>query len=139
MNGLRTYLAALLLAFGSALHAANTASPSEEALTLAACQARYTAVLEHAWLMHGDTEAAAMRRDLFAAMLAAALHDAPDQNQIKRQLISFRIAQKHAASGLLDTARFGTDPRRSRIALGVISQQLSACDRLVIGRIPPGA
>lgn len=138
MNGLRTYLAALLLAFGSALHAANTASPSEEALTLAACQARYTAVLEHAWLMHGDTEAAAMRRDLFAAMLAA-LHDAPDRHRVKRQLISFRIAQKHAASGLLDTARFGTDPRRSRIALGVISQQLSACDRLVIGRIPLGA
>ena len=109
MNGLRTYLATLLLAFGSALQAADTASPSDEALMLAACQARYTAVLEHAWLMQGDTEAAAMRRDLFAAMLEAALHDAPDQHRIKRHLISFRISQKHAASGLLDTARFGTD------------------------------
>lgn len=139
MNGLRTYFATLLLAFGSALQAADTASPSDEALMLAACQARYTAVLEHAWLMQGDTEAAAMRRDLFAAMLEAALHDAPDQHRIKRHLISFRISQKHAASGLLDTARFGTDRRRSRIALGMISQQLSACDRLVIGRMLLGA
>ena len=139
MNGLRRYLATLLLTFGSALQAAGTATPSDEALTLAACQARYTAVLEHAWLMQGDIEAAEMRRDLFAAMLGALMRAAPNRHSLERQLMTHRITQKHAAGALLETARFGTDPRRMRIALGLATRQLAACDRLLIGRMPLGA
>ncbi|MBY6116272.1 hypothetical protein KUW09_19450 [Mameliella alba] len=106
---------------------------------LAACQARYTAVLEHAWLMQGDTEAAAMRRDFFAAMQSALTRNIPHRHDIERQLLTFRIAQKHAASDLLTTARFGSDARRARIALSLVSRQLAECDWLVIGDMPPDA
>lgn len=133
MNGLRTNLATLVLFLGSAVLADETPSPSEEALTLAACRARYTAVLEHAWLMQDNVEAARMRRDLFAAMLDAVINAAPDRRQIERQLLTFRIRQKRAATDLLMTARFGTDDRRARFALNQIKRQLTLCDRLVIG------
>lgn len=139
MNGLRTYLATLLLCLGSALPAAETVTPSDDSLMLAACRGRYTALLEHAWLMQHNVEAVRMRRDLFAAMQAALLHDAPERFRLERHLLSFRIEQKRAAAHLLTTARFGTDDRRAHHALGRITQQLRQCDRLVIGLASFGA
>lgn len=139
MKRLRSSLATLLLSFGSALHAANAVTPSDEALMLATCQARYTAVLEHTWLMRGDPAAARMRRDLFAAMLDATVRNAPDTSQLEHKLLLHKISQKRAASALLNTAWFGTDPRRSRIALGLITGHLASCDNVLIGRAPIGA
>ncbi|MGP6086610.1 hypothetical protein [Antarctobacter jejuensis] len=136
---MRRYLATLLLFLGSALPAAENAAPSDEALMLSACRGRYTALLEHAWLMQDNIEAVRMRRDLFAAMQTALLRDAPEQFRMERALLSFRIAQKRVAANLLNTARFHTDQRRARYALGQITQQLKQCDRLVIGLAPLGA
>ncbi len=138
MNGLRTNLATLFLLLGSALSAAETVTPSDEALMLSACRGRYSALLEHAWLMQGNIEAVRMRRNLFAAMQTALLLDAPDRVRLERKLLSFRIAQKRAAANLLNTARFNADKRRAGYALGQITQKLRQCDRVVIGLAPLG-
>lgn len=138
MNALRTLLV-LILSWAAAPLVADAPRPTEEALTLATCHGRYAAVLEHAWLMQDNIEAARLRRDLFAAMLEALTRDASDGPALEGALLNFRLTEKQATAHLLTTARFGTDPRRARMAAGLLGRQLDACDRLVMGRLALGS
>jgi len=139
MNSLHRYVLLGLVCLAPVPPAKAEPAPSDEAMTLAACRGRYTAVLEHAWLMNDNIEAARMRRDLFAAMLDAQTRPDPNRHQLERQLLSQRITQKQAMSHLLNNARFASDPRRAQHALKLVSQRLATCDRLVVGRAAFGA
>ncbi|SMX43552.1 hypothetical protein [Maliponia aquimaris] len=139
MNALRTLLV-LILSWAACPGVADAPQPTDEALTLAACHGRYSAVLEHAWLMQDDTEVAArLRRDLFAAMLDALTRDGSDGPALEGALLNFRLTEKQATIHLLTTARFGTDPRRARHAATLLGRQLDACDRLVMRRLALGS
>lgn len=129
-------LAALWL--GTALAAADAPLPDELHM-LAICEARYAAVVRHSWLVRDGSEAAAMRRDLFAAMADALVAPAPDRARLERDLILLRLSERNRTSRLLDSARHGSDARHSRIARGRVSQVLATCDRIAIGRPPTGA
>jgi hypothetical protein len=132
MNGFARYIALLVVCMASAPLTAARAGSSDQAMDLTACRARYTAVLEHSWLVGGNTDAMRMRRDMFAALVDALTPDATQGTELERRLLHFRVQQKHVAAQLLTTARFGTDPRRARYALSTIVRQMQACDRMLM-------
>lgn len=74
-----------------------------------------------------------MRRDIVTGMLDALTASVIDTPEIRRHLLSQRIQDKQMITSLLTTARFGTDPRRARLARTMLAQQLSTCDGLLIG------
>lgn len=103
---------------------------------LAACEARYTAVVQHGWLMQEETTgAAALRRALFAAMAAALAEPAAGAPAPARAALAPKLAERRAMVSLLDASRFAPDARRRAIARGLVARRLRACDGLIL----PGA
>lgn len=125
MGGMKTlavgYLALMLLA-----SAAGAAVDLPRAF--AECAGRFSASMEHAWLMQ-DPDAAAFERDraAFAGLLDAV--GAPQGQQV----LALRIDAKAAQARLLQEARFGTDSDRAAWALRRAEEQLATCRLLLLG------
>ncbi len=73
---------------------------------MAGCAGRYSAEVEHAWLMQ-DTRSATVekQRENFVALL-----DAMTTRTARQELLHHRIDAKHAQANLLKLATFGTNP-----------------------------
>ena len=88
-----------------------------------ACAGRYSAELEHAWLVDGAAaEGIARRRAHFIDLIAAAL---PADSH--RQALHLRILAKAAHGALLREALFSQDPARAGWALRRAESEIAHC------------
>ena len=135
MGGLRTHILGALMALTLPLTgaAALPADPVEQARVFASCLGRFSAEMEHDWLMGGDGEAARKERRLFESLLDAVLPDASRGGLGGARLLHMRIEAKHAQARLLQAAQFQDDPRRAERAGRVALRHVSQCRALVLG------
>lgn len=107
--------------------------PSARAMDLvrefANCTGRYSALMEHQWLMHvPGSEATQARRNMFADLLDA-VRGAEDGHQV----LAWRIEAKAAQAALFHTRDFGTDPALRARAATRAETHIAACDTLILG------
>ena len=94
----------------------------------ATCAGRYSAMMEHAWLMHDPEADEYMRlRSSFVALLEAT-DTGPGEVSFHR-----RIDAKFAQAALLQTATFSQKPEVADQARHQIDAHLSFCRQLVLG------
>ncbi len=105
------------------------AADSDIAFSFAECAGRFSAEMEHAWLLN-DPAANAFEQDRasFVSLTDASL--APGQG---RAILSHRIEVKLAHAALLQQSSFGTRPDRATMARRVADQHLSTCRTLLLG------
>jgi hypothetical protein len=103
----------------------------------ATCLGQQSALMEHAWLLGEDGDAARRLRDEYAALLEAAQ---PADVQTAAFLRDTRIRAKHALARLLQRASLHDDPEQRRRARAQIRLRLRPCDalRLSGGSVRPG-
>ncbi|WP_299652956.1 hypothetical protein [uncultured Tateyamaria sp.] len=99
------------------------------AFDFAGCAGRFSAEMEHAWLMN-DPDARHHEEDraTFVTLTEASL-----AQQQGRAILSHRIEVKLAHSSLLQQATFDTRPRRADAARRMATQHLSACRTMLLG------
>ena len=93
------------------------------------CAGRYSAEMEHAWLV--DTSGAdemQQKRATFVALLEAVM---PEQSG--RLVLDRRIQAKFAHAKLLQQADLGTDRARANRARMVAQTHLAACRKMLLG------
>lgn len=114
---------ALFLSWGSA--------HSHDGITFAfaECAGRFSAEMEHAWLMNDPAaDHFAANRASFVDLATASM--GPDQG---RAVLSHRIDVKLAHAALLQQATFGTSRARAQSAKNMAARQLTACKSLLLG------
>lgn len=125
MSGLRK----LTLGFGiwlGTLGAAGAAEPLFE--TFAACAGRFSAELEHAWLMGTQdfTETSHRRTQFVSLVEAATPHD------LRRRALEVRIDAKMAHAQVLTRATFSTQPSQQVWAAQRAAASLRHCEDLLL-------
>lgn len=118
MGGLRTFLVLLLF-----LPMPGRAAEDPLVYAFASCAGRFSAELEHAWLM-SDRRATEIehRRNLFIDLLNATV---PPERQ--RDALSLRIDAKAAHARLLSQAAFAGDRDRSEWAVRRANSEIAYC------------
>lgn len=133
MGGLKTLLSLSLVALCAALPAlAIPESPRERALLFAACAGRYSASMEHAWLMGDDGGRAALQRGQFLDLLEAQQPQAMAQGLSGPALLDARITAKFAQARLLQLASFHTDAAQKRRASAEARRAMAPCAALLL-------
>ncbi|MEX0339551.1 MAG: hypothetical protein AB3N11_10975 [Arenibacterium sp.] len=125
MSGLRT--SALLCVVLLVL--ARPAAASDEIYNVfAGCAGRFSAEMEHAWLM-GDAAADEYesQRHTFISLTEAAI---PAEKT--RAVLHHRLDHKLAHASLLTIATFGQDDRRARAARSAAKAYRQACEQLLL-------
>lgn len=125
MGRMKTILITLCISLGGG----GAASAAEDVSKLfAACAGRYSAEIEHAWLV-GTVETAAFetRRSEFVTLVEAT---APPKGA--RHLLNHRIEAKFAQAKLLSLAMQQNDRRRARLARQLATAHLKACALLLL-------
>ena len=118
MSSLKTLLVLLLV-----LPMPSPAADDPLVSSFAACAGRFSAELEHTWLMNDDhTDQIAHRRAQFIDLLEATVPD--DQ---RRHALHLRIDAKVAHASLLTAASFSRDPDRSRWAGQRAKSEIDYC------------
>lgn len=85
------------------------AEQAEFAMTVAGCVGRFSAEVEHAWLLQGDqTSILERQREALLSILAAV-----EANVSQRALLLHRIDVKLAHAALLAASTFGRDKTRA--------------------------
>ena len=134
MSALRTISVALAATLAAAPGGALPLSASERALAFAACAGRYSAEVEHDWLLRpADSPAAEARRDAFLALLDAVAPDAIDDGVPPHLLMATRIEEKAAQAALLQRAAFHVDPLAADAALTAAVRRIAACGSWLLG------
>ena len=123
-------LAALAL-LASQAGAAMPHDPAAQARAFATCLGRYSAVMEHGWLIGGDSSVAATRRETFEDLLNAILPVARDHGFAGSQVWQYRLGAKQAQARLLQMAYFNSDPARATRARTLAMRQVRTCDMLI--------
>ena len=95
----------------------------------AGCAGRFSAEMEHAWLM-GDSESDALQaqRSAFVSLLEAATPEGQE-----RSILSYRIDTKLAHASLLTLATFTDDEQQAQTARSLAQQHLAQCRTLLLG------
>lgn len=97
--------------------------------SFANCAGRYSAEMEHAWLMSDPkAEDFEHRRKGFVSLL-----EATTTSENAEQVLSHRINSKHAHAALLYSASFDPDAARSEAARGAATRLLEQCNFLLLG------
>ena len=104
-------------------------SAAEQLQIFATCTGRYSAIMEHEWLMGRDGTQARESRALFLSLLESVRDDAPLPGH---RLLDLRLTAKHAFAALLRAADLGTDPVRARRARAVAHNQMGLCRALLL-------
>ncbi|THH39042.1 hypothetical protein E4Z66_05650 [Aliishimia ponticola] len=123
-NGAISALAALIIGQFPGPSFAVPADPDPLYAGIATCLGRFSAEIEHARLRPGPAEVIAQRYSSFDELYTAI---GPD-----RRYLSLRIAAKMQHRQLLDTALFGTDPRRARLAGQRAARQIASCAEMLL-------
>jgi hypothetical protein len=117
-----------ILAVALALFAMPVAAGQASLLgAFATCTGRFSAEMEHAWLMGNDATYFEERRSQFSEMVGAVMH--PDQG---REALSLRIDAKFAHARLLNSATFADAPERRAIALRRAADELNTCTSMLL-------
>ena len=125
MVRLRTKIATLLslLPFWGPVHASQDITR-----TIAGCTGRFSAEMEHSWLISDDrAEAFQDERATFVFLLEAAMQSD------HRAILGHRIEVKHAHASLLTVASFSADRTRARSARALADEYLDSCRSLILG------
>ena len=89
----------------------------------AACAGRFSAELEHAWLVHDErTDEIEHRRTQFIELLSAIV-----PSDLRRHALHLRIDAKLAHAGLLSQGTFSTDADRSQWAIRRAKSEIDYC------------
>lgn len=125
MGSLRTIIASTLL-----LASLGTPSLAERdlVLTFAGCTGRMSAEIEHAWLVSDP------RADTFQSQRArfVSILDAILPAERAAEALHHRIEAKMAHRAILSDARFGTDPRRVRLAKRRAQTDVQICKTMLL-------
>ena len=123
MSGLKIF-ALVLLVLPTTGRAVEVSLVSE----FAVCAGRFSAEMEHAWLMSDErTNEIVHRRELFIELLNAVV--SPDR---RRQALNLRIDAKVAHGGLLTQAAFAKDAERSQWAVRRAKSLIDQCTRFLL-------
>jgi hypothetical protein len=135
MSALRTISVALAATLAAAAPGgALPLSAAERALAFAACAGRYSAEVEHDWLLPpGEDPATEARRDAFLALLDAVEPDAIADGVPPHLLMATRIEEKAAQAALLERAAFHTDPLAADAALAAAERRIATCGAWLLG------
>lgn len=97
--------------------------------TFANCAGRYSAEMEHAWLINDPTaEEFEARRGGFVSLL-----EATTTSETAQQAINRRVSSKFAHAALLQVATFNLDEATSSAARRTATQYLERCELLLLG------
>lgn len=125
MSGLKTAAITALALFAQPLHASMALDYPKE---FASCAGRYSAMMEHAWLMEspraGDYE---RMRETFITLLEA-IDGGPGKVRLHR-----RVDAKFAQASLLHLATFSLEPEIAERAEEQVESHLAFCRGLVLG------
>ncbi len=128
MSVLRTLLLTLAATLAVTPVGAFPVSSSERALTFAACAGRYSAEVEHVWLLRpAESPQSEAKRDAFLALLEAVEPDARDDGLPPHLLMATRVEEKAAQAALLRRAAFHPDPLAAEAALSAAQSRFAAC------------
>ena len=126
MSGLKTILLTCLSLAAAAPQARADAALHE---LFAACVGRYSAQMEHAWLMQtADAAEYESRRLTFLSLLDATVPEGR-----ARETLSYRIDVKMAHASLLAVAEFSDNADRARAARQMAARHIASCQALVLG------
>ncbi|MBO9446969.1 hypothetical protein [Ruegeria sp. R14_0] len=97
--------------------------------SFAGCAGRFSAEMEHAWLLN-DAKAQdyELRRGGFVSLL-----EATTTAENAEFVLSHRVNSKHAHARLLQTATFGSDKTKASAARRTAKQYLDQCNLLILG------
>ena len=125
MSRLRTLIAGALIMTGLIGPAR---ANDDLVLVFAGCTGRISAEMEFAWLMR-DARGVALQaqRERFVSILEAVMP--PDR---AREALSYRVEAKLAHSAMLNTAHFGTDARRAKMAKQQTQMNVQSCQTLLL-------
>ncbi|WP_306111032.1 MULTISPECIES: hypothetical protein [unclassified Roseovarius] len=122
MSGMKTGAFVLGIMLGGP--AAATTLPQ----VFASCTGRFSAELEHAWLMRSvDAEVLELRRAHFEDMLASVT-----KNEMRSSLLDQRIKAKSAHAHILSMAQFERDPDIARWARHRAKVEIGYCESLLL-------
>lgn len=94
-----------------------------------ACAGRYSAEIEHAWILgRSETTQYENQKQAFVTLAEAITPDPGSP-----ELLNHRIEAKYAQARLLTLATFQTDPKRARLAQRMASTHINACKMLLLG------
>lgn len=134
MCGLRKLATAAILAALPGGTAAFPVSPAQRLEVFATCAGRFSATMEHQWLVDPEaSEATAAQRAGFDDLVAAVTPDARAWGVPEAMAMHWRVAAKAAQRELLMLASFGTDPRGAARARDLAAARLAECDGLLVG------
>jgi hypothetical protein len=134
MSVLRTISVALAATLAAAPGSALPLSATERALAFAACAGRYSAEVEHRWLLRpAESPAVEARRDAFLALLDAISPDALDDGVPPHILMATRIEEKAAQAALLQRAAFHVDPLAAGAAQAAAERRIGSCGAWLLG------
>jgi len=130
MGIVKTYLAILFALLLAAPAAATPSGATDLARLFAACTGRYSAMMEHDWLMGRPGTAPQDSRALFESLLEAVQTEAdltgPD-------ILHLRISAKHALAALLQRADLSPDAATARRALRLAQLHIGQCRAVLLG------
>lgn len=125
MSGLKTAATTVLALLASPLHASMALDYPKE---FAVCAGRYSAMMEHAWLMQSaEADSYERMRETFITLVEA-IDEGPGSVRFHR-----RIDAKFAQASLLHLATFSSEPAVARRAEQQVEAQLAFCRGLVLG------
>ena len=128
MSALRTILVAAAATLTALPGGALPLTASERALAFAACAGRYSAEMEHLWLVApADSAVPAARRDTFLGLLDAVVTDAMARGLPPHLPLATRIEEKAAQAALLQRAAFHLDPVAADAARAAAERRIAAC------------
>ncbi|WP_170610735.1 hypothetical protein [Ruegeria arenilitoris] len=109
--------------------AANLYADDELVKSFASCAGRYSAEIEHAWLLDDpNAKQYEMKRKGFVSLLNATI-----ESDNAQHVLSHRVNAKHAHSALLQTGTFGSDAATSTAARRTAARLLYQCNLLLLG------
>ena len=127
-SGLKTLMIVAAMAT-TALPAAGLERDREtQEAVFATCAGRFSAEMEHDWLIGGTGDAARATRAIFVALIDAASDPAQ-----AAALLDTRIRAKHAQAVLLQQASFHTDRVLARRAQAMAQRQRRLCETMILG------
>jgi hypothetical protein len=131
---MRTISVALAATLAAAPGSALPLTAAERALAFAACAGRYSAEVEHHWLLHPDlSPVAEARRDAFLTLLDAIEPDAIEDGVPPHLLMATRIEEKAAQAALLQRAAFHIDPLAAEAAFSAAERRIATCGSWLLG------
>jgi len=94
----------------------------------AECVGRFSAEMEHAWLLGDDrADLHENRRHTFIALMEATM-----PSEAARDILAYRIDNKIAHAALLTTASFGQDERHAQRAKIIARTYRQSCEQLLL-------